>query len=370
MLVQWFQNQPAFTRYWVMLIMACSLLVHFRLVSPGVLFYTGSRAPTEVWRFVTGFCIFEGMGLGLLFKCWTILTWVKSYEEEFLMPFLLLPRSVDHFQPHQSQVLRRLLDDNQLIDFYWFIIQVAFSIVMLPIMFPLLRNFERTGYVLESVLHNICHWRHANELSFVFGVFPVRRGVLPFMLSVASLVLTGEFTTGVAEFFTSPWSWSTFWGMFPRDWIIYLGLVYLLSHFWWYMRHFLPEQTYSVRPLARQQTFERYRMLGEEGNRRLIRMLLMPPWYAVFIPRIAAMPNPITVEANMVNDGDDDDGADTADVGSDGSVGTLAPAPAPEPEPEEPDDPVVDEAAPAADDTGFAAAHDPYELRHRHPAWQ
>lgn len=366
MLVQWLQNQPAFTRAWVALILACAVLVHFKLVLPGVLFYTGSRAPIEVWRFITGFCIFEGIGVGLLFKCYTILTWVKSYEEEFLVPWLLLPRQVDHFSPHQTQVLRRLLDDNQLIDFYWFIIQVAFSIVILPMMFPLLRNFERTGYVLESILQNICHWRHAADLSFVFGVFPVRRGMLPFMFTVANVFLTGEFTQGVAEFVTSPWSWDTFRAMFPADWLTYLAVVYLLSHFWWYTRHFLPEQTYSVRPLLRQKTFERYRMLGEEGNRRFIRMLLMPPWYAVFIPRIAAMPHPVVVEAELAHDDDNTNPADTADAGSVETAGVgdndatnvgIADAEAAD-------------VAPAGDDHGFAAHPDLHELRQRHPAWQ
>lgn len=286
MLRQWLETFPAFIRYWVLTIFFVGIATKCKWALPYTLVFLPQRAVVEPWRFLTAFCWFGDMSVELLFQCYTVLHQVSAYEGAFAMPALIEPLVAWLFRPQQRTTLSSLYQKNQTADFVWFAIQIAFLIVVIAISFPNLRHWEFLGRNLQDVMVYLALWQRPDEEVFILGLFRVKLSYIPIIHLLYRLLFSRDFMMKFLNGLVAPKSLLT---LLYDDLVLLIIMAGALSHAWWYVRHYLPENVYLNVTDSRDSTYKRYGLNSETGSKRILRWLLLPPWYYFFCFQIANM---------------------------------------------------------------------------------
>lgn len=298
---QWVSGIPPVTRYWSIAILSTSILTTLRIVlAVQFVFIVDKAFSSQPWRLITSFCYFDDLLIELIINIWFIIRSSRYLEEGFSTKIALFPpNTINTLNSDQRNFLKRIIDRNKSIDYLYFVLLICGSIVAAVTYGS--NNFDfkihRLGSLLDDILLYIWCRSNPNLDVNMFGFFTIQTAYLPWCYTMLNWVLLKDFLTDflalmsgnlrlIASVFTKPFVWR-------------VVICYSLGHFWWFSRDFLLCQFYyDFNDERRQIRSETPKRIEQESRissyhnipRRILTLILLPPWYWVILKKMRERP--------------------------------------------------------------------------------
>lgn len=307
---------PPFARAWLASIVVLSVATSNGIVEPIKLIFIPNKIMKEPWRLVTLFCYFGPLSFALVQNLLLISRSTSSLEGAYMYDAGMIPEHLTRSLDLELSVrLKMKVEKYKMIDFAYFIFQIAASIIMAASATYTLLGFAGTSLVFpapileRSLLYIWCKTSPEGEL-IILG-FPVKAKyalwvtqLLYGLLSEDFIRITVAFRSGLRR---------GMWTLLTCDSTVELMVVFLVAHFWWYVRYFLLGDLYNenktVARRARAQAYKKITLVevGDSWSNSLRLMLpctvlalVTPPWYWVICGQLRAQQVAREARANEV----------------------------------------------------------------------
>jgi len=264
-------------------------LISLQRVKTVTLLFVPDKAFTnESWRIFTSFCVSKGISLDLLMEIFYIRSSCGRVEDVFSTTHAILPeRTVDGFDDTQRHTLRLFMDRNRAVDFLYFFIQVAASVLVAATVL-----YYRAGVGLFSLGHLLCrvfmyidsqNSPHA-EMD-ILGLFAFRRMYFPWVTALVDLVPNRAVREDVVKLVVL--GDMAICGN-PKVWFYFTSIA--LGHFWWTCRELVLSNAHydddDQRRGVKRNALLRYGVYKIDVAREFLMWLFIPPWYWVILAKI------------------------------------------------------------------------------------
>ncbi|KAK6457076.1 Der1-like family-domain-containing protein [Scheffersomyces xylosifermentans] len=284
----WVRGIPPVTRYWAVAIFATATAISLKLVSKTSLFFNAEKAfNNQSWRFFSSFFYFNELSVELLINIFFLVRSCRLLEESFFTRPALLPSSAKKLNERQMDILQKYIDRNKSIDYFYFILQICVSIILLASYGHYRLGFKAStllGVLLDDILLYI--WCRSNpdlEVNML-GFFTIKTAYVPWFHTVLYGIMDGSLFKAIGDLLRGQFSF------FESTMMWRILMSYPLGHFWWFTREFLLStlyhDPYDGRRKAREETLKLHKTNDLNIARDLLKALLLPPWYWVIIAKI------------------------------------------------------------------------------------
>ncbi|RCK65151.1 Derlin-2 [Candida viswanathii] len=288
---QLWTNLPPVTKAWSVSIAATAALISTNRVKLINLIFVPDRAfGTQPWRLLTSFCCSEGLLMELLFELFLISGSCGRVEEIFsTKPALIPERLTDDFDQRQWDILHRYVEKNRVIDFFYYIVQIAVSIVVSAsiLHYELGLTIATLGAVLCRVLIYIDAQNNPHELINFMGFFTLRKSFYPWIEAMLTVFLNGGIAEDLAKLRDGNY------GVLRNVLVWFYLMSIALGHFWWATRDLLLSTVHydghDRRREVKRDALKRYGVMKVDVVRESLAWLLLPPWYWIILPEIKTM---------------------------------------------------------------------------------
>ena len=225
----------------------------------------------------------------LFLKVYMVSVSLQSYEGGYSTKEAIFPKSFGKLLAIKRQRLVEFADTNKTIDFLYFVFQIWLSIVIVNTIGYYKYNFRVVfpGDVMDEILLYIDCRSRPNIVINLMGLFDVRVVYLPVINIIFNYVLSGNVFADLVGILTGNFE-NSFKG-FKKDVVWMYLMIYVLGHFWWYMREYLMQVVYydldRERSNLRGKTMDQYGVNRVNFIREALVVLVLPPWYWVVAGR-------------------------------------------------------------------------------------
>lgn len=291
-------STPPVTRVWIGLILMISSAISLQLVNPSKLLYLPGS--TLFLRLFTTFSTWGPIGFTLLIQIMLLKNICGGLERSYQLELGMFPRRVVRLLDERKRaLLKKKLERLRALDFAWFMGQLMFSVVVAA---HLLRRYLQQfsvppwmfGYVLDNVLLYISG-KTSPEEGITILIIMVKKRYAFWILATINYIFSDE-VNKVPSIWSEDGTIASLKYIFKGQLLWCTLLKAIVGHFWWFIRFFLLEDLYNESKTesreAWQTAFEVYetrdpvkeKLQSVVGD--FFRFLVIPPWYAVIVPRL------------------------------------------------------------------------------------
>lgn len=280
----WILTIPLITRAWFLAIITTSILSTLGIVSKtNLVFIPNKILSGEIWRLFTSFLYFGDLSIELILNLWFIIRSYRFLEESFTTRTEFFSDNFDNFNQAERKKLQDLILSNRSKDYFYFIIQICFSIVIGVLIGYYKFNHEILilGSLLDDVLLYIWCKSNPNINVNVLGIINVRTAYLPWCYILMNIFLSSSFFENFTNLVNR--NAFSFKHLLKQLHVWKICLSYFLGHFWWFSKTFMFTNLYYDKDknlrLLSVKIKKKYRIRDSDQLMKIFKCFLTPPWY-------------------------------------------------------------------------------------------
>lgn len=280
---------PPISRAWLASIVIVSVASSNGIVDIVKLVFIPNKISAEPWRLVTLFCYFGPLLFTLVQNLLSISRSVSTLEGGYVFDQEYLPRHLTRDLDDELKIrLKAVVELKKMNDFAYFATQVAASIVVASAAIYTIFKYSGTsllflGPILERSLFYIWCKTSPEGVLLILGI-PVRAKYALWITQLLYGILSRDFVD-VNKAFRIGFLHGLR-SLATCEFIAELAVVFIVGHFWWFVRYFLAGELYhelkselrKVWTMAYERAFQLKNVPGF-ALRRAVLSILTPPWY-------------------------------------------------------------------------------------------
>lgn len=279
---------PPISRTWIALVLVVSGLTTNNYVPHVKVLFIPDRIREEPWRIFTLFCYFGPLSLLLVLVLIQIKDSTSALEGGYISEESMIPaRLTVGFDAELVEHLKTKFQDNRMVDFAYFLFQIAATIlVTVTIVY---RHFNFTGaslVFLGPILHNSLMYiwcKTYPESNLMLLQIPIRAKYAYWSVQLIYMVISDDFLAVIAAY--KQGFLKGLYVLLTSLIIVSQVVVVLVAHFWWFLRYFIVETMYNdTKSDTRRDWKKAYDSFAPGVSTRSVvraiaQVVVTPPWY-------------------------------------------------------------------------------------------